>query len=192
MGRRSIFPPGPFRHALGIHATCESFPNRAIFIDLNDSTASYPDVADCRAAGFGLRARRSLRMDDAMVQSRNPASAPLRRTIAYALTLGAAALLGACSDRQGPGERPPVEVGVIEVAAENVAIPLRCPPAPRLTRPARCARRSTGTSGSGCSPKARSSGPVSRCSEWMTASIVPQSIRRMPILLAHAPTPKPR
>src|SRR5690606_26256929 len=123
MGRRSIFPPGPFRHAQGIRAACESFPNRAIFIDLNHSTASYPDVADCRAAGFGLRARRSLRMDDAMVQSRNPASAPLRRTIAYALTLGAAALLAACSWQQGPVGRPPGEVGVVEVAAEDVANP---------------------------------------------------------------------
>lgn len=62
-----------------------------------------------------------------MVQSRNPASAPLRRTIAYALTLGAAALLAACSEQQGPGERPPVEVGVIEVAAEDVAISTTLP-----------------------------------------------------------------
>src|SRR5690606_1589062 len=135
MGRRSIFPPGPFRHALGIHATCESFPNRAIFIDLNDSTASYPDVADCRAAGFGLRARRSLRMDDAMVQSRNPASAPLRRTIAYALTLGAAALLAACSEQQRPAAVLRVGVGVIEVTAEYVGT--------STTSPARIAAHAT-------------------------------------------------
>ncbi len=62
-----------------------------------------------------------------MAQFLKPAAAALKRSAIYALVLGSAVMVAACSEAEGPGEPRAVEVGVIEVVTEDVIMSATLP-----------------------------------------------------------------